>query len=510
MPGLSNNGDKNPQQSKANLPPGRAINTSLPANRPVPPGMDQNNPQDNSNSDTINVRIPQTTLTVPGSNDPIPQGLPRSPLRTIIGPPNGPMAIGRPNAQRLMNNGMSTNGVHDLNGNNADPTTVVHVANGAPLSTRPSVPISSQQVTGRNVQPGVLANTQAPRVGIQAISVVSDQDSSAKVEDVPINVPRNPKKPTQNNDQEKVFLKTPNALRREEAKKDNPSSPTKAVNGKTNGVENGKNADTKNGNGNGKNVGNNNSPTKRPLDKNGNGKNGSVSNSPTKKIIRTNGTNGINKSEEKPLSVKIPPLKSTQESPKKNGVSKPQESSSPTRKNGNKAPLNVSPAKKIIPKSPRGSPSPPRKKIAKSPLPSPKTARKNVLNQSSPTKLLGKTNNNLTLVPGRPLPATVTLIGSQDKSDTKDDAKKDESKTDDDKTSKTPDEKGKEKGKPSEATLIFDRLLTLCKRGDWLAVETLLNHLDGLQIPPDLTDPVSTAQFIHFYQFLNEIEIVDC
>ncbi|GIX83029.1 uncharacterized protein CEXT_333461 [Caerostris extrusa] len=350
----SNNGDKNPQQSKANLPPGRAINISLPANRPVPPGMDQNNPQDNSNSDTINVRIPQTTLTVPGSNDPIPQGLPRSPLRTIIGPPNGPMAIGRPNAQRLMNNGMSTNGVHDLNGNNADPTTVVHVANGAPLSTRPSVPISSQQVTGRNVQPGVLANTQAPRKS---------------------------KKPIQNNDQEKVFLKTPNALRREEAKKDNPSSPTKAVNGKTNGVENGKNADTKIGNGNGKNVGNSNSPTKRPLDKNGNGKNGSVSNSPTKKIIRTNGTNGINKSEEKPLSVKIPPLKSTQESPKKNGVSKPQESSSPTRKNGNKAPLNVSPAKKIIPKSPRGSPSPPRKKIAKSPLPSPKTARKNVLNQ---------------------------------------------------------------------------------------------------------------------------------
>ncbi|GFT80909.1 uncharacterized protein NPIL_130951 [Nephila pilipes] len=488
MPGLSNNGDKNPHPSKAALPPGRAINTSLPPNRPVPPGVDQNSPPDGS--DTNHPRIPQTNLTVPGSNDPAPPSLPRSPLRTIIGPPNGPTAIGRPAAQRLINNGVTTNGVHDLNGNNSDPTTVVHAVNGAPQPSRPSLPISSQQVNGRNVQPGVLANTQAPRIGIQAISV-NEKDNSSKIEDAPTNG-RNPKRlPQNNNDEDKVFLKTPNALRREEAKKDNAGSPTK--NGIRKNDVGEKNGDAKNGkdkNGNGKNGVNNTSPIKRPLDKNGNGKNASVSNSPTKKIIRTNGTNGNNKTDEKVVPVKNPVLKSSQESPtKKNGDSKPQESSSPTRKVGNKAPLNVSPAKKLVSKSPRGSPSPPRKRIAKSPLPSPKTARKSVLNQPSPTKLLGKNSTNLTLVPGRPLPATTTLIG-QEKSESKDDAKKEEAKSgeDDKQTAKTPDEKGKDKGKPSEASLIFDRLLTLCKRGDWLAVETLLNHLDGLQIPPDLTD----------------------
>ncbi|KAF8774112.1 Ankyrin-1 like protein [Argiope bruennichi] len=471
MPGLSN-GDKNAPPAKSNLPPGRVVNTTLPPNRPVPPGMDQ----ENSGGDINHPRIPHTTLTIPGSNDPVQPALPRSPLRTIIGPPNGPMAIGRP--ARLINNGVNGNGVHEVNGNNSDPTTVVHATNGAPLTTRPTAPISSQQVNGRNVQPGVLANTQTPRVGIQAVSVVNEQQKS---EDAPTNGNKNPKRLPQNNDQEKVFLKTPNALRREEAKKEANNST------KNNETENGKTDDTKNGNnknGNGRNA----SPIKRPLDKNGNGKNGGVTNSPTKKVLRTNGTNGNNKNDEKSSPVKIPPIKSSQESPKKNGAPKSQESSSPTRKNGIRVPLNPSPTKK----TPRNSPSPPRKKIAKSPLPSPKTARKNVLNQSSPTKLLGKAPNNLTLVPGRPLPATTTLIGSQKEAESKDDknAKKDEAKSADEDKEKA-DEKGKdkEKGKPSEATLIFDRLLTLCKRGDWLAVETLLNHLDGLQIPPDLTDP---------------------
>ncbi|GFR08904.1 uncharacterized protein TNCT_458181 [Trichonephila clavata] len=493
MPGLSNNGDKNPQPSKAGLPPGRAINTTLPPNRPIPPGVNQNIPPDGGDSN--HPRIPQTSLTVPGSNDPPPPSLPRSPLRTIIGPPNGPTGVGRPAAQRLINNGVSTNGVHDFNGNNSDPTTVVHAVNGAPLPSRPSLPISSQQVNGRNVQPGVLANSQPPRIGIQAVSV-NEKDSSSKGDDAPINGQRNPKRLPQGNDEDKVFLKTPNALRREEAKKDVASSPTKNGNKKSDDGE--KNGDVKNGkdkNGNGKNGVNNTSPIKRPLDKNGNGKNTSVSNSPTKKIIKTNGTNGNNnKTDEKVSPVKSSVFKSSQESPtKKNGDSKLQESSSPTRKVGNKAPLNVSPAKKLNSKSPRGSPSPPRKKIIKSPLPSPKTARKSVLNQSSPTKLLGKNSTNLTLVPGRPLPATTTLIG-QEKVEAKNDAKNDEPKNgeDDKQTAKTPDDKGKDKGKQSEASLIFDRLLTLCKRGDWLAVETLLNHLDGLQIPPDLTDSVST------------------
>ncbi|GBM52748.1 hypothetical protein AVEN_238722-1 [Araneus ventricosus] len=479
MPGLSN-GDKSAPPPKSNLPPGRVINTALPPNRPVPPGMDQ----DNSGGDSNHPRIPQATLTVPGSNDPAPPALPRSPLRTIIGPPNGPMAIGRP-SQRLINNGVTANGVHEVNGNNSDPTTVVHAVNGAPLTTRPTAPISSQQVNGRNVQPGVLANTQTPRVGIQSVSVVNEQP---KGEDDPANGNKNPKRLPQSNDQEKVFLKTPNALRREEAKKDA---------NKNNDADNGKSDDAKNGNnrnGNGRNA----SPTKRPLDKNGNGKNGGVSNSPTKKVLRTNGTNGNNKNDEKSSPAKIPPIKSSQESPKKTGAPKSQESSSPTRKNGIRVPLNPSPAKKTLSKSPRNSPSPPRKKIAKSPLPSPKTARKNVLNQSSPTKLLGKTPNNLTLVPGRPLPATTTLIGSQKDAESKDDkdAKKDEAKgADDDKLKADEKGKDKDKGKPSEQTLVLDRLLTLCKRGDWLAVETLLNHLDGLQIPPDLTDPVSTNHF---------------
>ncbi|KAG8184723.1 hypothetical protein JTE90_019327 [Oedothorax gibbosus] len=513
MPGLpSGNEDKPPQVPKDGLPSGRIINTTLPSNRPLPPGLDNN--QENVGGNTYQPRLPPS-LNVPLGGDPPVPPFPRSPLRTIIAPPNAPTAIGRPAAQRLLNNGITTNGIQDLNGNgNSDPTTVVHTNGVNPPAKRTSTPISSQQVTAKNVQPGVLANTQ--RVGIQAISVVNGHDSGTKYEETVTNGVSNPKRTQLVNGQEKVFTKTPNALKREEAKKEGSEDPSKT--GKNTPPENGKNGELKNGkdkngngkpgslansptkkplgtNGNGKNGSLANSPTKKPLGTNGNGKNGSLANSPTKKPLgtngngkngattsptkrplKTNGTNSTNKSDEKASPVK-------QSSPLK----RPQESESPTRKITSNL-TNGSPTKKTVPKQPKGSPSPTRKKATKSPLPSPKTARKNVLNTTSPAKPLGKPG--LALVPGRPMPATATLVSSQPP--TMENVAKDDNKdaptapgvakaSDGEKT-----EKGTEK--KSEATIILDRLLALCRRGDWLAVETLLNHLDGLQVPTDLVD----------------------
>lgn len=512
MPGLHGNEDKVPQPPKDGLPSGRIINTTLPTNRPIPPGLPLDNNQENVGGNTNQPRLP-ASLNVPIGSDPPTISFPRSPLRTIIAPPNAPTAIGRPAAQRLLNNGITTNGVQDLNGNNSntDPTTVVHTNGVPPPPRRPSAPISSQQVTAKNVQPGVLANTQ--RVGIQAISVVNGHDTGAIPEETVANGVGTRKRTPPTNGQEKVFMKTPNALKREEAKKESAADPPK--NGKNAPGDNDKNEDVKNGkdkNGNGKNGSLANSPTKKPLGTNGNGKNGSVANSPTKKPLekngngkngattsptkrplKTNGVNGTNKSDEKVSPVKQSPLKRSQES------------SSPTRKIANKPLANGSPVKKTVPKSPRGSPSPPRKKIPKSPLPSPKTSRKNALNTTSPSKPLGKAG--MALVPGRPMPATTTLVSSQ--AATKEDAAKGDGKdvpaaaADAKDGAKVPDgDKGKEKGKQSEASIILDRLLTLCKRGDWLAVETLLNHLDGLQVPTDLVDKVSNIYYIILYYYV--------
>ena len=280
----------------------------------------------------------------------------------------------------------------------------------------------------------------------------------------------NTKKASNVNGQEKVFQKSPKAIKREEARKNTLNSPTKKV-GDANGEKNKKDDnDDKNGKmANGRNGGPANSPTKRPPKVNEGNKNGEK-NSPQRKIT--------------------PPK--TQESPsptrKKVTIAKPQESPSPTRKTTPKVIQNNSPTRK---NPQRDSPSPPRKKI-KSPLPSPKVDRKSFLtSESSPTKLLAKAPNNATLAPGRPLPST-NVITNQPVASSQDAVKEGTKTSDGDKV----DDKAKEKGTSSEANAVYDRLLTLCKRGDWLAVETLLNHLDGLQIPPDLVDDVSILFFM--------------
>lgn len=470
MPGLHGNEDK---PFKTGSQTGREINPSLPPNRPVPPGAPQDGASGISGGDQPQPRIPPAVLRIPFSDDPLPPPLQRSPLRTIIGPPNGPMAIGRP--LRLQNNGASVNGVHDVNGNAAEPTTVVHTANGPPVPVRTTGPISSQQLANKNVQPGMLASSQPSRVGIQSVSVSNSPETSPNGNDANKSGVSNTKKASNTNGQEKVFQKSPKAIKREEARKNTVASPTKKA-GDANGDKNKKDdKDVKNG-------------------KNGNGKNGGPTNSPTKKPPKVNEGN---KSEEKSSPQrKITPPKS-QESPspvrKRVTIAKPQESPSPTRKKVTIAKTQESPSPTR--KNPqRDSPSPPRKKI-KSPLPSPKVNRKSLLtSESSPTKLLAKPPNNATLTPGRPLPST-NVITSQPVA-SHPDAAKEVAKTAD---GEKKDEKGKEKEKPSsEASAIYDRLLILCKRGDWLAVETLLNHLEGLSIPPDLVDHVSFFFFCLF------------
>lgn len=509
MPGLHGNEDKPPQPPRAGLQAGRILNPTLPPNRPVPPGAPPNGAYGISGGDPTQPRIPQANLGVP---DTLP--LQRSPVRTIIGP-NGPMAIGRPQHVRFLNNGASTNGVHDANGNVSEPTTVIHGINGAPVPIRPSGPISSQQVSAKNVQPGVLAlNQPPPRVGIQGVSVPNSPDPQPNFNETNPTGVSNPKKPSNSNGQEKVFQKTSNVLKREETRKTAVASPTKkAANG--NGDKNKKdgNADKNKKDGNvdkskkegtddkSKKDGNDDKTKKdensNKSEKNVNGKNGALTNSPSKQKPKVNGTD---KSEEKKSPQhKITPPKA-QESPsptrKKNTLSKPQESPSPTRKVTPKISQNNSPTKKSPTKSPRdASPSPTRKLPTKSPLPSPKVARKGLLTtQTSPSKLVSKPPSNLTLAPGRPLPST-NVVTSQPVANPQDAGKE---------GLKTADvEKFEIREKPtSEASAVFDRLLTLCRRGDWLAVETLLNHLDGLQIPYDLVDNVSNLFLQLPYLFL--------
>lgn len=465
MPGLHGNEDK---PFKTMSQTGRVINPSLPPNRPVPPGVPQDGASGISGGDPPQPRIPPSVLRVPGSDDPLPPPLQRSPLRTIIGPPNGPMAIGRP--LRLQNNGASVNGVHDVNGNAAEPTTVVHTANGPPVPVRTTGPISSQQLANKNVQPGILASSQPSRVGIQSVSVSNSAETLPNGNDANKSGVSSTKKASNSNGQEKVFQKSPKAIKREEARKNTQASPTKKT-GDANGDKNKKDEkDAKNGkNGNGKNGGPTNSPTKNPPKVNEGNKNEEKS-SPQRKITPP-------KSQESPSPVrKKVTIAKPQESPsptrKKVTIAKPQESPSPTRKNPQ-----------------RDSPSPPRKKI-KSPLPSPKVSRKNLLTtESSPTKLLAKPPNNATLTPGRPLPST-NVITNQPVAGNPDEVAK---TAEGDKTNEILREKPS-----SEASAVYDRLLTLCKRGDWLAVETLLNHLDGLSIPPDLVDDVSTFSFKYY------------